>query len=212
MVVVVVAGRHSRMCDGTWRTWRKCVECPDVGSFRRVEGEEVEWFLRDGLGSLIVPRLDVDGGRWGRLLDYIFQTPSPRPRWEWAVRLASTRSRYFSRWRRHAPPPPFLPLGGHAGFEEPRYTGLAQIAGGGGGGGGGGWGTPSREKEERGAKYKSKGTCTLVTSRFCLWEPGAEHTGGVSSRLRNGGTAFAVGRRVSGRVPWPRNPLCAGAF
>lgn len=119
-----------------------------------------------------------------------------------------------------SPPPPsspFLPLGGHAGFEEPRDTGLAQIAGEGGGGGGGGVGNAiplgkRKEAQNTNQRYMyPRNEPSFVSGSLGQNTQGVE---GVSSRMRNGRTAFAVGRRVSGRVPWPRNTLCArsGAF
>lgn len=123
------------------------------------------------------------------------------------MRLASTRSRYFSRWRRHAPPLPLPAL-----ERACRVRGAAihrartNCWGGWRRWRGGGKRHPRKEEQNTNQRYMyPRNEPSLFLGAW-----GRTHRGltGVSSRLRNGRTAFAVGRRVSGRVPWPRNPLC----
>lgn len=132
------------------------------------------------------------------------------------MRLASTRSRYFSRWRRHTlPSPPLLPLPALGRACRVRGAARHRARTNCWGGGwrrwrGGGKRHPAgkrKEAQNTNQRYMyPRNEPSFVSGSLGQNTQGVE---GVSSRMRNGRTAFAVGRRVSGRVPWPRNPLRA---
>lgn len=96
------------------------------------------------------------------------------------------------------PPPPSCPWAGMQGSRSRETQGSHKLLGRGVEEVEGGWETPSRGKEERGAKYKSKVHVPSQRAVFRFWEPGAEHTGGRGGVLENEEWEDSIRRRAAG--------------